>query len=416
MGKVSDLAEKAWAGGVSGTMVHPLAAPVLLEEFAPGLAFVNAFANVLVVDTDEGLVLVDTSSMFHAESVREQVRGWSKKPVHTAVYTHGHVDHVFGILAFDDEARRTGSARPVVIGHESVPARFDRYLLTNGYNGIINQRQFGLPAPMFPTQYRYPDRTFQRELSLSIGGELIELHHDKGETDDHVWAFLPRHRALYTGDLFIWASPNCGNPQKVQRYPREWAAALRAMDKLGAETLFPGHGPPIVGKERVSQALTETAELLETVVEQTLARMNQGARLNDIVHAVKVPARLLERPYLRAVYDDPEFIIHNVYRLYGGWWDGDPASLKPAPDAELARALAELSGGAGALAQRALAEAASGALRLACHLVELAYRAAPEDSAVRAARATIYEQRAEAESSLMAKGIFRYAAQETAGK
>ena len=37
--------------------------------------------------------------------------------------------------------------------------------------------------------------------------------------------------------------------------------------------------------------------------------------------------------YLRAIYDEPEFIIHNIWRLYGGWYDGNPSRLKPAPDA-----------------------------------------------------------------------------------
>jgi alkyl sulfatase BDS1-like metallo-beta-lactamase superfamily hydrolase len=27
------------------------------------------------------------------------------------------------------------------------------------------------------------------------------------------------------------------------------------------------------------------------------------------------------------VYDHPEFIARNVYRLYGGWYDGDPANI-----------------------------------------------------------------------------------------
>src|SRR5262249_31479645 len=57
-------------------------------------------------------------------------------------------------------------------------------------------------------------------------------------------------------------------------------------------------------------------------------------------------AALATRPYLSAVYDEPEFIIRNLYRLYGGWWDGNPAHLKPPADADLARTLAELAGGA----------------------------------------------------------------------
>src|SRR5262249_54323519 len=155
-------------------------------------------------------------------------------------------------------------------------------------------------------------------------------------------------------------------------YPLDWARALRAMDALGAEMLCPGHGFPIRGTERVHQALVDTAELLESLTEQTLAMMNAGARLDDIVHAVRPPAHLLERPYLRPVYDEPEFIVRNVWRLYGGWYDGNPAHLKPAPEAALARELATLAGGATRLADRARALADAGDLALACHLAELA--------------------------------------------
>ena len=64
-----------------------------------------------------------------------------------------------------------------------------------------------------------------------------------------MWA--PDRKVLCTGDLFIWASPNCGNPQKVQRYAIEWARALDEMAALGAEVLLPGHGLPIIGADRV---------------------------------------------------------------------------------------------------------------------------------------------------------------------
>jgi hypothetical protein len=46
----------------------------------------------------------------------------------------------------------------------AVPWHFDRYLLTTGYNEVINQRQFGLPDLRWPTSYRYPDRTYRDEL------------------------------------------------------------------------------------------------------------------------------------------------------------------------------------------------------------------------------------------------------------
>ncbi len=110
-----------------------------------------------------------------------------------------------------------------------------------------------------------------------------------------------------------------------------------------------------MGAARVRQALTDTADLLDSLVDQTLELMNAGARLDEVLHTVAAPAHLAERPYLRPVYDEPEFVVRNVWRLYGGWWDGNPASLKPAPESALAGELAALAGGAGVLADRALA-------------------------------------------------------------
>lgn len=416
MGEVLEFAERAWRGGLEGTQVDPGNALVAFEELAPRLGFLSAFSNVAVVATDDGLVLLDTSSLFHAQRLFDEVRRWTPARVHSAVYTHGHVDHVFGLGAFESEAQERGFPRLRVVAHERCPARFERYRLTQGYNAIINQRQFGFPRPVFPTRFREPDETVRDALALEVGGVRIELRHDKGETDDHLWAWIPAERTLYTGDLFIWAAPNCGNPQKVQRYPREWAAALRRMAQLGAERLLPGHGPPIVGAARVEQALGECAELLESLVEQTLALMNAGARLDDVLHGVELPERLLARPYLRPSYDDPRFIVRNLWRLYGGWWDGNPAHLLPAPEAALARALAELAGGARALAAAAEREAEAGRLDLACQLVELAAGAAPDDARVHAARAAVYRERRRGETSLMARGIYAAAERESAEK
>src|SRR5690606_3712659 len=152
-------------------------------------AFVSSFANVVVLDTEEGLVLVDTSSFVTAQAVRSAVQGFSDRPVHTAIYTHGHVDHVMGMAVFE-----TGGHRARVVAHEAVPARFDRYQLTAGYNGAITARQFRMPGLTWPTDYRYPDETYARELDLTVGGERLSLRHARGETDDHTWVWLPERR------------------------------------------------------------------------------------------------------------------------------------------------------------------------------------------------------------------------------
>ena len=109
-------------------------------------------------------------------------------------------------------------------------------------------------------------------------------------------------------------------------------------------------------------------------------------------------------------------MVRNVWRLYGGWYDGNPATLKPAPEAALANELAALAGGAEQLATRAAALAEAGdepSLRLAGHLAELAALAAPDDVSVHRVRAEVFERRRDFELSTMAKGVFGWAASES---
>jgi alkyl sulfatase BDS1-like metallo-beta-lactamase superfamily hydrolase len=413
MADVLETADRLFTGELDPAEHHPFSQFGDLAEISPTTAFVAAFANASVFHTDEGLVVIDTSSPFLCGPVHDAIRTWKADRLDTAVFTHGHIDHCFGVELYEAEAEASGWRPPRVVAHEAIAARFARYVETAGYNGIINQRQFGLKGPFWPTDYRYPDETYRTRLDLDVGGERFELHHARGETDDHTWVWAPDRKVLCTGDLFIWASPNCGNPQKAQRYAIEWARALQTMAALDAELLLPGHGLPIIGSERVRAALTDSATLLEYLHTETIKLMNEGARLDDIVHTVKAPAELLAKPYLRPIYDEPEFVVRNVWRLFGGWYDGNPATLKPAPEAAIASEIAALAGGASRLAARALALADAGDLRLAGHLAELASLAAPTDPIVQNARADVFELRVEAEASTMAKGIFGWAVTES---
>ena len=141
--------------------------------------------------------------------------------------------------------------------------------------------------------------------------------------------------------------------------------------------------------------------------------MNQGATLDAIVHTVSVPADTLAKPYLRPLYDEPEFVIRNIWRQFGGWWDGAASRLKPSADGHLATVIAELCGGPANLIRRAQQAVTDNDLRLACHLADLAGWAAPDDPSIHAARAEVYLERRKAEPSLMSKGIFMAAARES---
>jgi alkyl sulfatase BDS1-like metallo-beta-lactamase superfamily hydrolase len=345
--------------------------------------------------------------------VFDQVRRWRPAaPLRAAVFSHHHIDHVFGTRRFEAEASERGWPQPTVYGHEEMPEHFRRYERTLGWNAAINQRQFALPVDRFrwPETYRYPDVTYKDRITFRHGELTFELHHARGETDDATWTWVPERRVLHPGDLFIYAVPNAGNPQKVQRYVGDWAAALRQMAALEPELMLSGHGLPVFGAERIVTALTASAELLESLEEQTLALMNRGWPLDRVLHEVTVPSHLTDLPFLQPVYDHPQFIVRNVWRRFGGWWDGQPDLLLPAPREQQAREWVAMAGGVGAVLERAQALAEDCDLRMACHLVEFAVLAEPSSAQVHEARTSIYRRRSADQVSSMARNILNHAA------
>ena len=415
MPSIRQYADQIWKGEVDTvTVAHPIRGMWLTaEEVADGVLYYKGIASANTLDTGDGLVMLDTGAMQDAAPLFEQVRKWRPEArLAGAVFSHHHVDHIFGVGPFEAESQEKSWARPLVYGHEHLGRNFDRYKKTIGWNTAINVRQFAIAAPQyrFASASRYPDVTYAKALTLRQGDLTFELRHTRGETEDATWTWVPEKKILAPGDLFIYATPNAGNPQKVQRYVGEWAAGLREMAALGAEIMLPGHGFPIFGGDRIKTALTDTAELLESIEGQVLALMNTGAALDTVLHSVVAPAHLLEKPYLRVVYDHPEFLVRNVWRLYGGWHDGEPDNLLPAPRLQQACEWVALAGGLQKVIDRAAALRAEGDLRMACHLIEYAVIAEPGSKAAHALRAEIYAARSALETSSMSRNILNHAA------
>ncbi len=380
-------------------------------EMAERTWFSSMLSGATAFETDDGIVLVDAGTELLAPHIAGEIRQKTAAPIHTAIFTHGHVDHAYGLPSFLAD----GQNPPRVIAHSAMPARFARYHATSEHNAAINARQFGGSVDRTQgVRFSYPDiapdTLYDDELTIEVGGVTFELFHARGETDDHTWVYCPDRGVLCPGDLIIWGVPNAGNPQKVQRYPWDWASALRAMAAKKPRSLAPGHGGPVVDDPaKVEAILTDTAALLEAIVERTLALLNDGSPPHvDIVTDIDLPSS--DSPWLTPVYDEAEFIVRNVIRFYGGWFSGRPSELKPASRDDLAATVADLAGGAAALLDRAEALAADGDLRQACHLADFALEATPVDPEVQARVATLYDQRAEAETGLMAINIFNSAA------
>ncbi|RKT87410.1 Metallo-beta-lactamase superfamily protein [Saccharopolyspora antimicrobica] len=378
--------------------------PPKVVEVAPRTFMIQpGMANVALFETDDGLLMVDSGCAGDGPALLHAVRQLSAQPLHTVVFTHGHVDHAFGLWAFLEAGER-----PRVVAHENLLDHFARYAKTAGLNAAINGQRPGANGrswPSAPEDFVVPDVTFRDALELRIGGERFVVRHAKGETDDAAWVWAPQRRVIAAGDLVVGYLPNAGNPRKVQRYAEEWADAAEEMAALDADYVITGHGDCVEGAEAIRDELLTMVEYLRYIVRHALDGLNAGMRPDDIVESLVIPTRLAAHPRLQPRYDRPEFICRNVIRRYGGWWDGNPANLLPAPTALRAGEIARLAGGVDVLVARAN-ELADSDLRLACHLAEWAFLADPRSSAVQDCYVAVFDRRRDGEQSLMGKLAF----------
>jgi glyoxylase-like metal-dependent hydrolase (beta-lactamase superfamily II) len=331
--------------------------------------------NAVLFETDAGLVLVDTGMAPAGPALLAAIRQVSDRPLHTIVYTHGHVDHAYGTWALM-EAGET----PEIIAHERLPKRFERYIRLRGSIA----RYMSQPPEQLPARRDdlvWPTRTFRDRLELEIGGETFVLVHHPAETDDQLYVWVPGRGVLASADYYQGFLPNAGNGKRPQRYVEEWAGALREMADLKPRILLPAHGEAVDDPAAIREELLVLAEALEFIVAHTVAGLNEGLRQDQVFQTLELPARLAAHPTLRAQYVTARDISKMIIRRYTGWWDDLPSHWSPAPLEAQAAAIAGLAGGIDALVAAARA-ALAGDVQLACHLADWAWLAAPDDASV----------------------------------
>ncbi|MFX1278707.1 MAG: alkyl sulfatase dimerization domain-containing protein [Promethearchaeota archaeon] len=311
--------------------------------------FISGFANSGVFETTEGLVIFDLPIRQLEMRMFTNLRKFTNKPVKYFVFSHGHFDHAFGYLPFLEEIKEKGWELPEVIAHENCIQRFKKYQMLDKYHDWINKMQFASIRGRAQAAVVSPQNILQPTIILKgnedcykfrLGNTNFELYHNKGETDDSIWLWVPEKKTICAGDLMINSFPNVGNPYKVQRYPNDWALALDKMMEKKAEYIVPGHGKLIEGKENVKEALQTTSEAMHFVHDEVVKRMNEGKWFEEIFHEMVAiqPPKFKENPYLREIYGCYRFAIHATYRLYHGWYNsGNPTDLFPSKSEYIAR-------------------------------------------------------------------------------
>tara|TARA_B100001059_G_scaffold236315_1_gene286156 strand:- start:3803 stop:5566 length:1764 start_codon:yes stop_codon:yes gene_type:complete len=317
-------------------------------------------ANSIMVEGEDGNIIIDASdSVLEAENIYSLFREKNSNPIKAIIYTHNHGDHTFGTAYYLD----IQDEKPQIIAHEDTDYYVQRIM------GILNpiitersNRMFGtllseedlinvgigpsLNVSKSPTGYIKPDITFKDSLEVIISGVEIQLFHAPGESNDQLFVWLPKHKALMPGDNIYKTFPNLYTIRgTTHRDVKGWIDSIDHMKTFNAEYLFPSHTKPIVGKNEINDVLTIYRDAIQYIHDQTVRLINKGLYPDEIAELIRLPDNLAKSPYLFEFYGTVRWSVKSIFNGYLGWFNGNPSELDPLTRKERALKISALAGG-----------------------------------------------------------------------
>jgi glyoxylase-like metal-dependent hydrolase (beta-lactamase superfamily II) len=188
------------------------------------------FVNVYLVETGEGIVLIDAGLETTWRHVYDVLRGMGKSPkdIVAVIITHHHWDHVssLGRIVRDSGAK-------VIAHHEEAS---------------LVEREAGVKV----------------DVTVSDGDVVygLKVIHTPGHTPGHIALLHEDTKSIFTGDLVYERGGELEEiPHRYSVNPEENRRSIAKLAGYDFENLLPAHGQPILGRGK--EALLRLLERLK---------------------------------------------------------------------------------------------------------------------------------------------------------
>jgi len=214
-------------------------------ELAPGVfSFSSRF-----VEAKYGIVIGARAALIidvpYFEDESQAVAGFATaraRPPHRVQLTHGHGDHVLGAGAF-------GGAE--VFAHALTPAVIADHLAR--WAAIRN-----MPAEELLARALVPTVLAAGEITHDLGGVHARVFGAPGHSPDGQSVLIEEYGLLFAGDTAttgILPATEWGNSRVLE-------ASQRMLARMEIDTLVPGHGDVVVGRDKAREWLIWMADYL----------------------------------------------------------------------------------------------------------------------------------------------------------
>lgn len=358
--------------------------PESVEHVSDNIYRIGGVGHTQMITTADGNVVFDTGlSLQSAKQMRLLKENAPGRTTHI-ILSHSHADHVGGTRFWmEDGARIVSHAE--FLEEQRYLTELQPYLMSR------NRVMFPWIPKNLPDSdlLRYggiePDILVEpgRPYRFQQGGIKFEVIATPGgaEGADNLVMWLPQQKILFTGDTLGPMFPQFPNIVTLRgekiRKPTEYIKTLNLLIALKPEMLIPSHNPVVRGGEEILQGLTRIRNAVQYVHDATVAGMNAGRTLHQLMAEISLPPELA----LTQSHGKIAWAVKSLWEYYASWFHFESTTeLYPVSVREVYADLAALAGPQSLVAQARLRLHNKEAVH-ALHLVEIALAGEPANAA-----------------------------------